>query len=218
MPDSVSLVLENISKNFGKKTVLDGLSYTFKGGKLYAIVGESGSGKTTLLNIIGLLDNHYQGNIFINGQLIDKKTDHCRERNKFIGFIFQSYYLIDYLNVLENITMPSRYSDGNIDREYLEYLCSELNIADLIEENVNYLSGGEKQRIAIARALINKPTILICDEPTGNLDQKNADQVVEILKKFLQDDRIIIIVTHSPELAALCDLKLSLTKGNIYEA
>lgn len=210
--------IRDISKKFGYRTIINKLSYKFNSGKIYAILGESGSGKTTLLNILGLLDNDFEGELIINKERVDKKHDNCALRNDQIGFVFQSYYLIDYLNVEENIQMPMEYSSHKVDVEYYNYLIKKLKLEQIIKEKVNYLSGGEKQRVALARALINKPRIIICDEPTGNLDEKNANQVISILKQFLSDDKMIIIVTHDNNVAKQCDLILRLRDGKLYES
>ena len=197
---------------------MDNISYKFENGYIYAILGTSGSGKTTLLNILGLLDNKFDGEIIINNKNISKKCDNYELRNQNIGFIFQSYYLIDSLNVEENIKMPLKYSKKEKkDDEYFKKIIEELKIENLINENVNYLSGGEKQRIAIARAFINKPSIIICDEPTGNLDKENSLKVLSILKQFISKDKLIIIVTHDLFLANQCDIILELKEGKLYE-
>lgn len=209
--------LNNVSKFFGPRKIIDSISYNFYRGKIYAILGDSGSGKTTLLNILGLLDNKYEGEIFINGQSMAKNKDNFRTRNQYIGFVFQSYYLIDYLNVKQNIYMPLDYAKNKIDIDYYIDLLKRLNIESIENENVNYLSGGEKQRVAIARAFINKPNIIICDEPTGNLDQKNANQVMSTLRSFLTKDKLAIVVTHDSEIAMSCDVILKLEDGKLYE-
>lgn len=209
--------LNNVSKFFGPRKIIDSISYNFYKGKIYAILGDSGSGKTTLLNILGLLDNKYEGEIFINGQSMAKNKDNFRTRNQYIGFVFQSYYLIDYLNVKQNIYMPLDYAKNKIDIDYYIDLLKRLNIESIENENVNYLSGGEKQRVAIARAFINKPNIIICDEPTGNLDQKNANQVMSTLRSFLTKDKLAIVVTHDSEIAMSCDVILKLEDGKLYE-
>lgn len=210
--------IRNISKSFSRRKILDNISYKFENGYIYAILGTSGSGKTTLLNILGLLDNKFDGEIIINNKNISKKSDNYEFRNQNIGFIFQSYYLIDSLNVEENIKMPLKYSKKEKkDDEYFKKIIEELKIENLINENVNYLSGGEKQRIAIARAFINKPSIIICDEPTGNLDKENSLKVLSILKQFISKDKLIIIVTHDLFLANQCDIILELKEGKLYE-
>lgn len=209
--------IKKIKKCFGQRKIIDEVSYDFLGGHSYAILGESGSGKTTLLNILGLLDNKYHGSIFIDNSEIEKKYDNYLMRNKKIGFIFQSYYLIDYLNVKDNILMPLEYTEALFDKEYYEYLLDALNIRSIEESKVNYLSGGEKQRVAIARALINRPEIIICDEPTGNLDDKNSNQVISMLGSLISEDKVLIIVTHNCDVAQACDIVLNLEKGKLYE-
>ena len=210
--------IRNISKAYLNKKILSDITYSFENGYIYAILGASGSGKTTLLNILGLLDNKYEGDVIINDTIISKSKDNYEIRNQCIGFIFQSYYLIENLNVEDNIKMPLKYSkEASGDDEYFKKIIEALGISTLLKENVNYLSGGEKQRIAIARAFINKPSIIICDEPTGNLDDQNSASVIEILKSFISKDRLIIIVTHDYFLAKQCDVILELKDGKLYE-
>lgn len=212
-----SLILQNICKSYGNKKILNELNYTFEYGKLYAILGDSGCGKTTLLNIMGLLDNTYEGDVILGDITVDKKRDLCHLRNKSIGYVFQSYYLLDYLSVRKNILLPLEYSDVKINEDYFAEITEVLNIQNLLSENVNYLSGGEKQRTAIARALILNPPILLCDEPTGNLDSKNSSDVLGLLKKLISMKRTIIIVTHDEQIATQCDVILRMEKGGLYE-
>ena len=216
--NSGSLEIKNISKFFSSKRILNNISYSFENGNIYAILGKSGSGKTTLLNILGLLDNKFEGDIILDNKIISKSKDNFEFRNRNIGFIFQSYYLIENLNVEDNIKMPLQYSKKEKkDEKYFKSIVDTLKISDLLNENVNYLSGGEKQRVAIARAFINKPNIIICDEPTGNLDEENSLNVISILKKFISKNRLIIIVTHDFFLASKCDIILELKDGKLYE-
>ncbi len=215
--NEASYKISNIYKSFAHKNILNNLNYEFKGNKIYAILGESGSGKTTLLNIIGCIDKMHDGEIVFNNKQLNTKIDNFKFRNANIGYIFQSYYLIDYLTVRENILMPLEYSEQKVDKEYLEYLLKTLNIEGIADEKTHYLSGGEKQRVSIARALVAKPKIVICDEPTGNLDEANSFQVVSVLKKFVDATRIIIIVTHDKTLASMCDATLTLKDGRINE-
>ncbi|MGM9858909.1 MAG: ABC transporter ATP-binding protein [Bacilli bacterium] len=217
--NKINLVLKDIKKSHGKKVILNNISYSFNSGKIYAILGSSGSGKTTLLNILGLLDNKYEGEIFINNELISKRKDNYELRNNHIGFIFQSYYLIDSLNVIQNIKMPLLYSKekDSCNDDNFKNIIEKLNIEHLLTEKVNYLSGGEKQRIAIARSFINNPHLIICDEPTGNLDKDNSLGVMSLLKQFLNEEKLIIIVTHDSFLANQCDMILELKGGLLYE-
>lgn len=212
-----SLILQNIRKSYGNKKILNELNYNFEYGKIYAILGDSGCGKTTLLNIMGLLDNKYEGDVILGDTIVDKKRDLCHLRNKSIGYVFQSYYLVDYLSVRKNILLPLEYSDVRISEDYFAEITEILNIQNLLSENVNYLSGGEKQRTAIARALILNPPILLCDEPTGNLDSKNSSDVLGLLKKLISMKRTIIIVTHDERIATQCDVILRIEKGGLYE-
>jgi ABC-type lipoprotein export system ATPase subunit len=213
--------LKNISKSFGPKKVLENLSLEVDSGEMVAILGRSGSGKTTLINILALFDSRYTGDYFLFDQKINRKKDYSDLRNKRIGFVFQSYYLINSLNVRENILLPYQYesSKDEVDLKYLNYLTQKLNITDLLNGPVNCLSGGEKQRVAIARALIHKPDLLICDEPTGNLDEETAKEVMNILISFKDEKHSILIVTHDRRVAAFCNRCLFLKdrKLNTYE-
>ena len=217
MQSNCTIKICNLYKSFGSKLILNNISFEFEKNRMYGIVGESGTGKTTLLNILGLIDNKYSGEIFFNGEKLKPNKDYHNIRAEQIGFIFQSYYLIDELTVKENILLPLKYSKKEVEDEYFNFLIKKLKIEDLLDEKTNYLSGGEKQRVSIARALINNPSLIICDEPTGNLDCSNAESVLEILKSFIDDHRTIIIVTHSQEVANHCSTLITLEKGGLYE-
>jgi len=209
-----ALVAEGLTKSFGNKEVLRGVSATFRYGEMTAILGQSGSGKTTLLNILGLLDNHYGGSISIHGELISKKRDNADARNRHIGFVFQSFFLVDYLSVRDNILLPRRYAEKNAPVLDIDKLADSLGIASLLDQKAATLSGGEKQRVALARSLSLHPDILICDEPTGNLDHDNAMVVLKELQ-MAKKDKAVIIVTHSEDVAAGCDRLLRLQEGRI---
>ena len=174
--------VKNLSKAYGTNIVLKNKSFVFETKKLYAIVGHSGSGKTTLFNIIGLIDNDYDGELTIDGTIAKKMSiDYkARLRNKKIGFVFQNFLLNDYLTVIENVCLPlitnkklSKYEKQN---KALKIL-NQLNIESKSKRFPKELSGGEQQRVAIARALINDPDIILADEPTGNLDRDNENEV-----------------------------------------
>lgn len=181
--------VKNLSKAYGTNIVLKNKSFVFETKKLYAIVGHSGSGKTTLFNIIGLIDNDYDGELTIDGAIAKKMSiDYkARLRNKKIGFVFQNFLLNDYLTVIENVCLPlitnkklSKYEKQN---KALKIL-NQLNIESKSKRFPKELSGGEQQRVAIARALINDPDIILADEPTGNLDRDNENEVFKELKNW----------------------------------
>lgn len=219
MVNDLLIKIENLTKKFGSKTVLKNISISINYNDFVTIVGESGSGKTTLLNIIGLLDKKYDGRFYFDGLEVNKcKSKLCNIRNDKIGYVFQSYYLIDYLTVTENILLPYKYGDDFCDESYLDFLIEKLGLKNILNKKVSFLSGGEKQRIALARALIKKPTILICDEPTGNLDKKNKDMVIELLQMANKDLKsAVIIVTHDESIANLGRKQIVLKNGTIYE-
>lgn len=192
-----------VGKNFYE--VLRGINLKVSEGDFLAIMGPSGGGKSTLLNIIGLLDKPTSGKYFFEGQEVNKfnKNKLAYLRNKKIGFIFQAFYLIPWATVLENVLMPLIYR-GNItqkDRERAMFLLEKLNLADKANFKPAELSGGQQQRVAIARALINNPKLILADEPTGNLDSKSGQEVMNIFEDLNNQGITIIIVTHDPEIA-----------------
>ncbi|MGN0379367.1 MAG: ABC transporter ATP-binding protein [Butyrivibrio sp.] len=213
--------LSNVRKTFdGKRYVIDGLSIRFQKGEFVQIIGKSGAGKSTLLNLIGLLDRQYEGRICIDGRDISKLSDikisNIRSEN--IGFIFQSYNLINHMTAKENIYMPLLYSRKGLDREYIariEGLMEELEISDLANTQIQYLSGGEKQRVSIARALSLEPNIILADEPTGNLDPGNSNVTFNVLKKLANEGKTIILVTHDLHDELGADRILTLQDGEL---
>lgn len=211
---STLLKLENITKiyktNVEEIKILDNISMSVSKGDLISIQGKSGSGKTTLLNILGLLDSDFQGNIYIDDKIPENVTK-AELRSKNIGFVFQFHYLLSEFTALENIMLPALES-AKYSRQEIETKAKELlELVDLKNRANHYpneLSGGEKQRIAIARALINEPKIILADEPTGNLDEYNSKKINELFIKINQDKKqSIIIVTHSKELADIAKIK-----------
>ena len=212
----------NISKKYGELKVLNALNLDVKKGEVVSIVGASGAGKTTLLQILGTLDKPNEGNLFINETditlLSNKKL--AAFRNKEIGFIFQFHQLLPEFTALENVCIPAYIagkSKSEAEKEALEYL-KFLKLEHRIDHKPAELSGGEQQRVAVARALINQPSVVLADEPSGNLDSKNAkelhDLFFELREKF---DQTFIIVTHNEELANMADRKLTIQDGAIVE-
>ena len=199
--------MKGIRKSYdGKRFVLDGVDLSVTEGEIATIVGASGSGKSTLLNIIGLLDNYTEGEYELNGTVIQRKklNTYNRQRATDLGFIFQAYCLIESITVKENILMPYMYNGLKIDREVYESmdrLLGELNIDKLREKKVSLLSGGEKQRVAICRAMLKKPKLIIADEPTGNLDETNALLVTEAFRRIASAGTAIMVVTHNRHLS-----------------
>lgn len=195
--------IECLSKTYnGRDNILNNLNLHVEKGEYVEIVGKSGAGKSTFLNIVGLLDNKYTGEVFIDGKKISVMTDTQISiiRNKYIGFIFQAYHLIPHLTVWENIMLPLIYSKKMLDSRFLSYVntvIENLQISSLKNQKIQYLSGGEKQRVAIARALSLSPSIVLADEPTGNLDQTNGDIVFHTLSQLNKMGTTIILVTHN---------------------
>lgn len=214
------LRLNNISKIYGKKELefyaLKDISLTINEGDFIAIMGTSGSGKSTLLNIIGCLDKATKGEIFINGEkIVEKKLELIR--NKTFGFVFQNFSLIDDYTVEENIVIPLEYSilKKKEKRELVMNKLKMFGLEDKLKCIPSELSGGECQRVAIARALINNPEIILADEPTGSLDSKNSQNLIEIFKKLNKDGKTIVLVTHDKKIAEQCKKIIYIEDGII---
>ena len=205
-----------------KIEVLKGLSYNFEKGKFYGIMGHSGSGKTTLFNIIGTIDKEYNGNILVNSKNISSLNDEdmASLRNLEIGFVFQDFFLDEGLTALENVMVPM-IINANISKEEREViakkLLKEVGMEDREKHFPKELSGGEKQRVAIARALSNNPNILLCDEPTGNLDEETENKIFALLKNLSKSGKCVIVVSHSNEVKSYADVMLYLKDGKLNE-
>jgi putative ABC transport system ATP-binding protein len=201
--------------------VLKGINLKVQEGEFIALMGPSGSGKSTLLNIIGCLDRSTGGSFMLFGKDVSKASDEelARLRRMELGFIFQTFNLIGRISVAKNVQMPMILSE--VPREKRKsralQLLDELGIAHRADFSPIKISGGERQRVAIARALANDPGIIIADEPTGNLDLKNSNEVMNILNKLNQDGRTIIMVTHNPEITENCSRVVRLRDGRILE-
>ena len=197
--------VKNLSKNFldGKKTlnVLNNISFDVKEGEIVTIKGPSGSGKSTLLSILGTLDHADSGEIFINNQSLSEAIDLNRLRNLNIGFVFQFHNLIPELSREENVCMPKMISKEKIDKHKIKELFKIFELEDRMKSFPNDLSGGEKQRVAVMRAIVNNPSIVIADEPTGNLDKENAIKMIALFKKLnTKNNLTFIIATHDEEI------------------
>jgi putative ABC transport system ATP-binding protein len=217
--------LQEIHKNYRigdiEYAVLKGINLKIEAGEFIALMGPSGSGKSTLLNIIGCLDRSTSGKFMLFGQDISQASDDelARIRRVELGFIFQTFNLIGRISVYKNVEMPLILSE--VPREQRKarslQLLDAVNIAHRADFSPQKISGGERQRVAIARALANDPGIIIADEPTGNLDLKNSNEVMNILTKLNQDGRTIIMVTHNPEITENCSRVIRLRDGRILE-
>ncbi len=213
---------ENISKIYGKGETsvkaLDDVTISFEKEKMTAIIGASGSGKSTLLNIIGGLDRQADGKVYIGEQEILKLGDKelAKLRAEKIGFVFQFFKLVPELTALENILFPSMIINKKPEKSYVDDLCKKLGIEKRVKHYPSQLSGGQQQRTAIARALINDPDILLCDEPTGNLDGKSGKEVMKLLERMCREmKKTIIIVTHDMNIAKQCDRIITISDGRI---
>ena len=199
----------NIKRVFevGSETVhaLKGINLNVESGEFISIMGPSGSGKTTLMNIIGCLDTPSSGEYFLNNQLVnDLNADQLAIiRNKEIGFVFQSFHLLAKNSALNNVLLPMRYAraDMNEAEKRAKYVLEQVGLSDRINHGPSELSGGQQQRVAIARALVNKPSILFADEPTGNLDSKTGEDVMNLFKGLNQEGQTIILITHEEHVA-----------------
>ena len=218
------LKASHLKKYYGKEEslvkALEDVSVSIEEGQFAAVVGTSGSGKSTLLNMLGGLDTPTEGSVQVEKQMIEALTPEQLTvfRRQRIGFIFQNYNLIPYLTAYENIVLPVRL-DGKVeDQAFLEEIVKFLELEGKLSNYPSHLSGGQQQRVAIARALVSKPTIILADEPTGNLDSRTSDKVVELLKmtseKFHQT---IVMITHNPDIAKKADVRIRLKDGKICE-
>lgn len=200
---------------------LDGVSLSVEEGEFLAIIGTSGSGKTTLLQILGGLDEPTAGGVWIRGNSLKDMTEDERTifRRRNIGFVFQQYNLIPVINVYENIVLPLRLDGAEIDEKLLEDIVRTLKIGEKLENFPEELSGGQQQRVAIARALMVKPAVLLCDEPTGNLDSVTSMEVISLLKTCAaRFHQTVIVVTHQEAIAQMADRILRVEDGKLYNA
>ncbi|MEW9097351.1 MAG: ABC transporter ATP-binding protein [Clostridiaceae bacterium] len=216
------LKVENLSKIYGKGSnkveALKNVNLSVTKGEFVAIVGASGSGKSTLLHLLGGLDRPTNGKVVIDGESIynykEEKLAIFRRRK--IGFVFQFFNLIPVLDVEENIALPALLDKDNIDKKYLEELIEILGLKDRKSHLPSELSGGQQQRVSIGRALLNKPSIILADEPTGNLDSKNSKEVIELLKFTAKKyNQTLILITHDVNLASMADRIITIADGEI---
>ena len=208
------LSLQNISFSYGRTPVLQGISYEFEKGKMYCIIGRSGAGKTTLLSLLSGLAVPNSGDIFYNDKSI-AKIDKYVFRSKFIGVVFQSFNLLTKYTSLENVILSmdvAGYKTKSKKARALELLNSVGLDEDEANRRVLKLSGGQQQRVAIARALSYNPDIILADEPTGNLDRDTQKEIMDIFRELANAGKCVILVSHSPEVAEMCDERYELTK------
>ena len=208
------LTLNNISFSYGKNPVLKDNSYQFEKGKMYCIIGKSGAGKTTLLSLLSGLASPCEGEILYEGKSISK-IDKYKFRSKYIGVVFQSFNLITKYTALENVILSmdiAGYKTKSKTKRATELLESVGLEEDEVNRRILKLSGGQQQRVAIARALSYDPDIILADEPTGNLDMETQTEIMQIFRSLAENGKCVILVSHSPEVANMCDEKYELTR------
>lgn len=216
------LTASHLKKYYGKDEslvkALDDVNVSIEDSQFAAVIGTSGSGKSTLLNMLGGLDVPTSGSVQIEGNKLEEMSEEQLTvfRRQRIGFIFQNYNLIPYLTAYENIVLPVRLDGKKEDKKFLKEIVHFLELDGKLSNYPSHLSGGQQQRVAIARALITKPALLLCDEPTGNLDSRTSDKVIDLLKmtseKFHQT---IVMITHNPEIAQKADRRIRIEDGRI---
>lgn len=206
--------IKNLSKEFGKVKALDNINLNIYKGEWLAIMGPSGSGKSTLLNILSLMDDPSSGKYILDNEDLEQINEEQKItlRREKIGLIFQQFHLIPYLSALENV-MLSQYYHSSVDEEDAKAVLEKVGLSHRLSHLPSQLSGGEQQRVCIARALINNPEILLADEPRGNLDEANEKIVLETLQKLKNEGKTIVLITHNPELAKFADRTLILQHG-----
>lgn len=216
------LETKNLVKIYGEGDnqvrALDGVSVNIEDSEFVAIIGSSGSGKSTLLNMLGGLDRPSEGKVLVDGKDIfamnDEELTVFRRRN--IGFVFQNYNLVPILNAYENIVLPIELDGTQIDKEYIAKIVETLGLSEKLDAMPSQLSGGQQQRVAIARALAAKPTIILADEPTGNLDSKTSLDVIALLKSSSKRfEQTIVMITHNEEIALMADRMIRIEDGRI---
>tara|TARA_B100000768_G_scaffold100383_1_gene93460 strand:+ start:6763 stop:7440 length:678 start_codon:yes stop_codon:yes gene_type:complete len=205
----------------GSETVhaLKGIDLEVEAGEFISIMGPSGSGKTTLMNIIGCLDTPTSGEYYLNDQLVNELDEDslARIRNKEIGFVFQSFHLLAKNSALDNVLLPMKYAGANMTDAAIraKFVLDQVGLSDRINHGPSELSGGQQQRVAIARALVNKPSILFADEPTGNLDSKTGEDVMNLFKELNEEGQTIILITHEQDIAKQSKRTITIRDGLI---
>ncbi|MFP3767995.1 ABC transporter ATP-binding protein [Streptococcus sp. TATVAM-FAB35] len=215
--------LSNIVKSYRngdqELNVLKGIDLTVYEGEFVAIMGPSGSGKSTLMNIIGLLDRPTSGDYILNGTQVEelKEKQLAKVRNQEIGFVFQQFFLLSKLSALQNVELPLVYAGVNSSkrRQLAKQFLEKVELSERMKHLPSELSGGQKQRVAIARALVNNPSIILADEPTGALDTKTSDQIMQLLTELNREGKTIVMVTHEPEIADFATRKIVIRDGEI---
>ncbi len=210
------IVAKNLVKKYDTTCALKDASFTIEKGEWVNIMGPSGSGKTTLLNLIGCLDSPTSGSLLVNGVETTKlnQKERTRFRRENIGLVFQQFHMIPHLTALENV-MIAQYFHSIEDEDEAREALARVGMEQRLHHLPSQLSGGEQQRVCIARALINQPQIILADEPTGNLDKKNEEAVLDIFRELHSDGRTIVIVTHNPEIGEIGDKIIQISHGEV---
>lgn len=216
------LQAKNLKKIYGSGNnavhALDGVDLSVKKGEFVAIVGTSGSGKSTLLHMLGGLDRPTSGTVMVDGQDIFSLKEEALTifRRRKIGFVFQAYNLVPVLNVYENIVLPIELDGGKVNKDFVQQIVQTLGLEKKLDALPNQLSGGQQQRVSIGRALMNAPAVVLADEPTGNLDSKNSQEIVELLKYSNQKfNQTLIVITHDENIALQADRIIAIEDGKI---
>jgi putative ABC transport system ATP-binding protein len=211
--------VENLRKEFGNVRALDGVSFRVDAGEWIAIMGPSGSGKTTLINILGGLDTPTAGRAIVDGTDVARLDEAglTRFRAEKIGFIFQQFHLVPYLTAVENV-MLAQYFHSTTDEKEAQQSLERVGLGDRIQHLPSQLSGGEQQRVAVARALINHPKLILADEPTGNLDEANEGIVLSLMRELHEEGHTILMVTHAPSIGRLADRRIEFAHGHLIQA
>lgn len=206
--------INNLNKEFGKVKALNNINLSVYEGEWLAIMGPSGSGKSTLLNILSLMDAPSSGEYILDNENLEQMDEEQKItlRREKIGLVFQQFHLIPYLNALENVIL-SQYYHSSVDEEDAKMVLEKVGLSHRLTHLPSQLSGGEQQRVCIARALINNPELLLADEPTGNLDEANEQIVLQTLQKLKSEGKTIVLITHNPDLAKFADRTLILQHG-----
>ncbi len=216
--------LRNLRRTYhvGGQTInaLDGVDLDIDEGEFLAIMGRSGSGKSTLLNMLGCMDRPDGGTYRLDDKAVSEMDDDelSAFRNRYIGFIFQSFHLLPRLTTLENVLLPRRYHTEGFreeDEARARDLLARVDLGERLDHKTNELSGGQRQRVAIARSLINEPRLLLADEPTGNLDSRTSDAIMDLLRELNQDGQTIVMVTHEPDIAEYAGRQVHMMDGSI---
>jgi putative ABC transport system ATP-binding protein len=208
--------VDDLRKEFGNVRALAGVSFNVEAGEWIAIMGPSGSGKTTLINILGGLDMPTAGQAVVDGVDVARLDEAglTRFRAQKIGFVFQQFHLVPYLTALENV-MLAQYFHSTTDEREAQQALERVGLGDRVEHLPGALSGGEQQRVAVARALINHPKLILADEPTGNLDEANEETVIQLFKELHREGHTILMVTHDPSIGNLADRRIEFAHGKL---